>query len=115
MWATFNPDDLQADPFSGMPSDADGIRAHLGLDPNEKGTDLICFVYTLPPGVEPLFPIIADAQWHSLFRPAPTTSKWGLTMPWPEIDEAKPRPEVVHKPTTGACLAKRIKIVSAGK
>ncbi|MBC8231198.1 hypothetical protein H8E77_16735 [bacterium] len=110
MWATFNPDDLKGNPFNGMPTDVDGIRAHLGLDPNEKGEDLFLLVYTLPADVEPLFPTIADAQWHSLFRPAPSGAKWGLTMPWAEIDTEKPRPEVVHKPIKSVCLTKPIEI-----
>ena len=104
IWATFNPEDLAGNPFAGMPVDADGIRALLGLDPNEKGKDLICFVYALPPDVEPLFPTIADAQWHSRFRPASSGAKWGLTMPWPEVEEEVPRPEVVHKPITASTL-----------
>jgi hypothetical protein len=104
IWATFNPDNLKGYPFDGLPMDADGIRARLGLDPNEKGKDLICFVYVLPPDVEPLFPTIADAQWHSRFRPAPPGSKWGLTMPWPKIEEEVPRPEVVHKPIIASTL-----------
>jgi len=104
IWATFNPEDLAGNPFAGTPVDADGIRALLGLDPNEKGKDLICFVYALPPDVEPLFPTIADAQWHSRFRPAPSGAKWGLTMPWPEVEEEVPCPEVVHKPITASTL-----------
>ena len=110
MWATFNPHDLEGNPFDGIPTDVDGIRAHLGLDPNEKGEDLFIFVYALPTDVEPLFPTIADAQWRSLFRPAPSGAKWGLTMPWAEIDTEKPRPEVVHKPIKGVCLTKPIEI-----
>jgi len=106
IWATFNPEDLEGKPFDRMPADADGIRARLGLDPNEKGKDLICFVYVLPPDVEPLFPTIADAQWYSLFRPAPPGAKWGLTMPWPQIAQEKPRPEVVHKEITGSTVEK---------
>jgi len=112
IWATFNPEDLDGHPLEGMPADADGIRARLGLDPNEKGEDLICFVYELPLGIKPLFPTIADAQWNLLFRPAPLSSKWGLTMPWPGISEAKPRPEAVHKPITGSTVEK-IEIVRA--
>ena len=115
MWATFDPDNLKGNPFDGMPTDADGIRARLGLEPNEKGENLFLFVYALPADVEPLFPTIADAQWHSLFRPAPPGAKWGLTMPWPEIDTEKPRPEIVHKPIKGACLTKPIEIRQARK
>jgi len=113
MWATFNPDDLTGHPFTELPSDADGIRARLGLSPNERGKNLLLFVYELPDIVEPLFPTIADAQEHSLFRPAQPGEKWGLTMPWPEIDKEVPRPEVVHKPITGAYLAEPIKVAKA--
>ena len=112
MWATFNPEGENGWPFADMPMDADGIRACLGLDPNEKGEDLICFVYVLPLDVEPMFPTIADAQWHSRFRPAPPGFQWGLTMPWSEVDEEKPRPEVVHKPITGSTV-KEIEIARA--
>ena len=115
MWATFNLDDLNRNPLDSMPTDADGIRARLGLEPNEKGEDLFLFVYSLPSDVEPLFPTIADAQWRSLFRPAPPGAKWGLTMPWSEIDTEKPRPEVVHKPIKGTCLTKPIEIRRARK
>jgi hypothetical protein len=113
MWATLNPDDSQGNPFDGMPTDADGIRALLGLEPNEKGEDLFLFVYALPADVEPMFPTIADAQWRSLFRPAPPNAKWGLTMPWPEINTEMPRPEVVHQPVKGECLTKPIGIARA--
>jgi len=98
-----------------LPSDADGIRARLGLSPNDRGENLLLFVYELPPRVEPLFPTIADAQEHSLFRPAPPGAKWGLTMLWTEIDTEAPRPEVVHKPITGAHLTEPIKVVKARK
>ncbi len=106
MWATFNPEGEKGWPFADMPMDANGIRAHLGLNPNEKGKDLIYFVYVLPPKVEPLFPTIADAQWHLLFRPVPPGAKWGLTMPWPEIGEEVPRPEAVHEPIMGSTVEK---------
>jgi len=112
IWATFNPEDLGGQPFAGMSEDADGIRARLGLDPNEKGADLICFVYQLLSDVEPLFPTIADAQWSSRFRPAPPGSRWGLT--WSEIDEEEPRPEVVHQPITGSTV-EQIEIVRASR
>jgi hypothetical protein len=113
MWVTFNPDDLNGHPFSGMPTDADGLRAHLGVHPSERGQDLFLLVYRLPPDVEPLFPTIADAQGYSLFRPSPPEERSGLTMPWAEIDEEKPRPEVVHNPIKGICLIEPIQIARA--
>jgi hypothetical protein len=113
MWATFNPDDLNGHPFSGMPKDADGLRARLGVHSSERGQDLFLLVYRLPPDVAPLFPTIADAQGYSLFRPSPPEEKSGLTMPWAEIDGEKPLPEVVHNPIKGICLIEPIQIARA--
>ena len=112
MWATFNPDNPKEHPFKDVPTDADDIRSRLGLSPDEKGEDLFLFVYRLPINVEPLFPTIADAQWSLFFRPVPPGSDWGLTMPWPEICEEKPRPEIVHMPITGSTV-ERIEIAQS--
>jgi hypothetical protein len=115
MWATFDPNNPAGDPFSAFPSDADGIRAQLGINLRERGQPLLLFVYELPSDVEPRFPTVADAQWHVLFRPAPPSARWGLVMPWPEVAEKEPpRPEVVHKPITGATLAEPIRLVEVG-
>lgn len=111
MWATFNANNLDGDPFINLPVDADGIRGRLGLDRNEKGEDLFLFIYKLPINIEPLFPTIADGQWFAQFHPAPQNKNCGLTMPWTEFEENKPVPEVVHKPIKGVCLTEPIKRV----
>lgn len=108
MWATFN---LGADgmptgnnPFDGMPDDADRIRARLGLSTEDKGKDLLLFVYNLPLGMQAHFPTIAEAyagdSWTWYFRPALESERWGRTMTWDACPDP-PLPEIVHK--TVAC------------
>lgn len=117
MWATFSPKQPAGDPFAGLPSDADGIRAHLGLYMKDRGKDLLLFIYELPTGEDPMFPTVADAgwQWSRHFRPAPQGSPWGLAVPWRGIvgDEEEPRPEVVHEAVTGNALAEQLRLIRA--
>ncbi len=115
MWATFNPADMLGDPFAAMPMEADGIRARLGLSRNEMGLDILLFVYALPPGIEPLFPTMADAYagqpWTWYFRPSLPGEAWGRTMTWE--GEEPSSPEVVHAPLTGAVLEDKIRIIKS--
>lgn len=115
MWSTFATGGNQRDPFDGMPSSAEGIRGVLGLDPNERNKPLLLIVYTLPTGVAPLFPTVAEAyagvQWNYFFTPAPIAADYGLTLPWPEYEHFAPRPEVVHKVIPGRQVAAPIKRV----
>lgn len=114
MWATFCAANPADNPFTTLPQDAEGIRACLGLDPNEQG-DLFQFVYSLPVGVEPRFPTVADAYaggiatW--LFRPALEHESHGWTLSWPWRKDVSPCPEVIHACITGATLAAPIEIV----
>jgi len=107
-WATFCPTDRNMNPFDSLPVGADDIRDHLGLDPAEKGQPLLLFVYRLPSAVPILFPTVADAAWHSHFRPAPNDPdiESGLTLPLAE--SLSPQPEVVHKPVNGDTLRRPI-------
>jgi hypothetical protein len=120
MWGTFNFDPTSgtpvdgSSPFNNMPRDADGIRAQLGLSKNDAGKDLLLFVYTLPPGVVPRFPTIAEAyagnDWPYYFRPARESESWGFTMTWDSSPPLPSSPEVVHEPITGDNLVEEIKI-----
>jgi hypothetical protein len=118
MWATFVYDADTAsfgdDPFAGLPPNADGIRAHLGLSRNDTGKDLLLFVYTLPRGVVPRFPTIAEAyagdDWFYYFRPAREAEPWGYTMTWDLPTPPAPYPEVVHGPVTGDNLVEKIRV-----
>ena len=115
MWSTFATGGNQQDPFAGMPSSAEGIRGVMGLDPNERNKPLLLIIYTLPVGVAPLFPTVAEAyagvQWNYFFTPAPIAAHHGLTLPWPEYEHFEPRPEVVHKVISGKRVAAPIKRV----
>ena len=110
MWATFDEPNPRQNPFVSLPSDADSIRARLGLDPNEKD-DLLLFVYGLPGGADARFPTIADAYagepWLRYFRPAGATDPCGRTMTWDTCADP-PLPEVVHEAVTGETLAEPV-------
>ena len=120
MWATFNLDPASGlplngiNPFHHMPPGADGIRAQLGLSVNDAGKDLLLFVYTLPPGVLPRFPTIAEAyagnDWPYYFRPARELEACGFTMTWDTTPPLPSSPEVVHEPVTGDNLVEKIEI-----
>jgi len=120
MWGTFNLDPASglplngSNPFRHMPRDADGIRAQLGLSKNDAGKDLLLFVYTLPSGVSPRFPTIADAYagdaWPYYFRPAREMEAYGFTMTWDTTPPLPSSPEVVHEPVTGDNLVEKIEI-----
>ena len=120
MWATFNFDPTSGlpvngnNPFDNMPRSADGIRAQLGLSKNDAGKDLLLFVYTLPSGVVPRFPTIAEAyagnDWPYYFRPARELEAWGFTMTWDSTPPLPSSPEVVHEPITGDNLVEKIAI-----
>ncbi len=106
IWATFNEDNPNGDPFEKLPDDAEGIRAGLGLDPNYTG-DMILLTYYLPVGVEPLYPTVADGYssgWNYYYRPSYTDERYGRTLCWLGRADVSPCPEVVHKPVTGDCL-----------
>lgn len=115
MWGTFSSANPASDPFAGMPPSADAVRALLGLERNEKGQPLLLMQYTLPEGVAGRFPTVAEAYagegWSYFFRPSPTGSSSGLTLPWPEYQDENPRPEVVHDVIGGEQLAARLRML----
>jgi hypothetical protein len=118
MWATFDYEagtsTFGPDPFAGIRPEADAVRAHLGLSTNDAGKDLLLFVYTLPAGVTPRFPTIAEAyagdDWSYYFRPARDGERWGYTMTWNVTPSPTPRPELVHEPVTGDNLVEKIRV-----
>jgi len=117
MWATFdvvNGTTTGEDPFAQIANDADGIRAQLGLDPNETGLDLLLFVYRLPDDAIARFPTLAEAyagdDWSWYFRPSGKDESWGLTMTWPSC-QLPPCPEIVHEPIKSDNLTDKIRIV----
>jgi len=96
MWATYNADERDANPFDALPTDAAGLRDWLGLGHVPDGSPVLVLVYELAAGAGPLFPTVADAQMSPYFRPAPDGPgiESGLTHPLTSIGE--PQPEVVH-------------------
>ncbi len=108
VFATFNPSAPGGDPFAGIPLTAVDLCSELGLSKREQKEKFLLFVYSLPPGVEPRFPTIADAYagdppgWFLQFRVAPPGSPHGLIMPWDPA--VAPRPEVVHAAIRGDTL-----------
>lgn len=118
MWGTFAYDAATSsfgrDPFAGMPPDADGIRACLGLSKNDAGRDLLLFVYTLPAAVAARFPTIAEAyagdEWFYYFRPALGGDPWGYTMTWDLLPPPAPRPEVVHEAVASDNLVETVRV-----
>lgn len=107
IWATFNQQNFQGDPFEAVPKDAEGVRASLGLDPNDAG-DMILLVYRLPVDVEPRYPTVADAYaggWNWYYRASLAHEPYGLTLCWNLArTDTFNCPEVVHKPVNGNCL-----------
>jgi hypothetical protein len=116
-WATFDVDQDRSpsglDPFGSMALEADVIRARLGLSPNDKGKDLLLFVYELPSDMIARYPTIADAyagdEWLYYFRPSPEGERWGVTMPWDGSGMA-PCPEIVHTAVNASSLRDRIRV-----
>jgi len=116
-WATFDvgrdrsPSGL--DPFGSMALEADVIRARLGLSTNDKGKDLLLFVYELPSHMIARYPTIADAyagdEWPYYFRPSLEGERWGMTMPWDGCG-MPPCPEIVHEAVNVASLRDRIRV-----
>lgn len=106
MWCTFEP---SGDHSFQHGERANRIRGVLGLDPQERGRNLILLDYTLPASFEPRFPTVADAYsgqcWFYFFRPAPRGAVHGLTMPWPEYSSEPPKPEAVHEVIQGRQLS----------
>lgn len=118
MWATFDllPDGSVSgrDPFTQMATDANGIRAQLGLDPNEAHMDMLIFVYNLPHGIAAHFPTIAEAyagdEWYWYFRPAGEFENWGYTMTWP-LSALSPCPEIIHQAITADNITDKVRLV----
>jgi hypothetical protein len=112
MWATFDPVNPSQDPFLSLPTQAEELSKRLGLIQAERRRDMVLLVYTLPTGIEPYFPTIADSYagegWLLYFRPAIPGALYGLTHPW--APDAKPCPEVIHKPITGETLHSTVRI-----
>lgn len=108
MWCTFDQSLSAADPFATMPSEADEVRALLGLSVEDRGKELLLLVYELPADAKLRYPSVAEAYagsgWNYFFRPAAEGAPFGLTMLWPEREKEAPRPEAVHEVITGGNL-----------
>ncbi len=113
MWATFDPANPADDPFLRLPADTEELSARLGLNPDESRRDLLLLVYSLPAGIVPNFPTIADSYagegWLLWFRPAGSDAECGWTLPWKP--KAQPCPEVIHRPITGETLQRGVRIL----
>ena len=76
------------------------------------------FRYSLPKGIEPLYPTIADAYastiWPYHFLPSASDEHHGWTLPWDE-PPGQPCPEVVHKPISGEFLEAPITRLPGGE
>lgn len=110
LWATFNRANPAANPFEAMPPSAPHLTNRLGLP--SRGYDLFKLAYSLPAGVTPRFPTVADAyvgdDWPLLYRASTHADTCGWTMP--RTSQAKPCPEVVHEAITGATLEAPVQI-----
>ncbi len=115
MWATFNDNAPDTNPFSSMlPPDATGIRIRLGLSMNSS--ELLLLVYALPAGIAPHYPTVANAYagatWFSYFRPSHESHQCGFTQPHeiPLGTPAQPCPEVIHAPISAEALEEPLQI-----
>jgi hypothetical protein len=108
-WATWDRDDLSADPFR-FGIEADHIRASLGLNPENwwSGKRLILLVYAPGSTVILIRPTVADAELHAYFEPpTPPEDRYGLTKVWhfpAETNPPVPLPESVHAPAPMSTL-----------
>jgi hypothetical protein len=129
MWATFDPDgrsefaSLISLDASGLPVErAVDVVSQVGLDyPDYGGIDIgsatfVVFEYEaggVLPEIDSRIPTVVEALTSDLpnyyFQPAyesETDSGW--TMPWPNGPiSAKPRPEVVHAPSSASGLTRK--------
>lgn len=117
-WATFNREGNR--PFEGVKREASYIRGILGLprSEDESTTPLLLIEYTLQ-GEIPHIPTVAEAYasqpWVSYFRPSGDLgyeAGYGYTHAREHYDMEPGRPEIVHKPVTGAALEHKPEEVS---
>ena len=117
VWATFNPDDSQVDPFARLPSTHQGICTVLGLGHVTPSNTLLVLVWKhAGSGSPPLYrPTVADAEDSLYYRPRPDAdAHWGLTEPLPpNPDGLLPQPEVIMPETTGRGLQLPFRVVRA--
>lgn len=117
VWATFNPDDPQVDPFARLPSTHRGICTALGLGHYTPSDTLLVLVWKhADSGSPPLHrPTVADAEDNPYYRPRPDTdAHWGLTEPLPpNPDGLLPQPEVIMPETTSQGLQLPFRVVQA--
>ncbi|MBI4327673.1 MAG: hypothetical protein HY674_20775 [Chloroflexi bacterium] len=117
MWATFNSDDPQVNPFDRLPNTRSGICTALALGGAIFNETLVVLVWNhADSGSPPLHrPTVADAEDYPHFRPRPDAdAPWGLTEPLPPNPDAlRPQPEVVMPETPGRGLRLPFRVVSA--
>lgn len=117
VWATFNSDDTQANPFDRLPKTRPGICTALGLDGAIFSDTLVVLIWSHPhSGSPPLHrPTVADAEDYQFYRPRPDADAlWGLTEPLPpNLDKLEPQPEVVLPETNSRGLRLSFRVYSA--
>ena len=101
IWATFDPDERQSNPFQRLPQNRRAICTALGLGRFDRDESLVALAWDhRAVGSPPLHrPTIADAEDFEYFRPHPDPgASWGLTEPLtPNDDGVGPQPEIVMR------------------
>jgi hypothetical protein len=114
VWATFNSDDPNGNPFDRLPNTCVGICTALGLGGTTFNDTLVLLVWNhADSGSPPLHrPTVADADDYPYYRPcADAGALWGFTEPLqPNPDGLQPQPEVVmpETPSRGLRLPFRV-------
>ena len=114
VWATFNADDPNGNPFDRLPNTRMGICTALGLGGTTLNDTLVLLVWNhADSGSPPLHrPTVADADDYPYYRPwADAGALWGFTEPLqPNPDGLQPQPEVVmpETPSLGLRLPFRV-------
>jgi len=117
VWASFNSDDRNADPFDRLPNTRSGICTALGLGGGIVNETLVVLVWKhADSGSPPLHrPTVADAGDYPYYRPrVDPDAPWGLTEPLPPNPDAlQPQPEVVMRETSSRGLRLPFRVVLA--
>ncbi len=108
VWATFDKDHPEADPFDFLPKSREEIRTILGLGHITASDTLILLAWDhIDSGSPPLHrPTVADAESYPYYRPGlDPDAPWGLTEPLPpNVNRLPPQPEVVMPEITSQGL-----------
>jgi len=117
IWATFDADHPDQNPFDRLPHSREGIRMALGLGHLSADDSLILLVWGhRESGSPPLHrPTVADAEHHPYYRPHHKAGGlWGFTEPLPPNPEGlPPQPEVVMSETASQGLRLPFRVFQA--